>query len=152
MSEQIIVRQDNNYQVGFWTVDSLQPESEEFQQVQNLNELTPYGMMLVSLATCTSQVVLSYAKNHQIDLDEVELRLTYERDYKDDCDRCEGITQYGEIIAKEMIFYGNLTPEIRQKLLGIALHCPIHKIFTQGVAINSKWVLSEQAETIRIKS
>jgi uncharacterized OsmC-like protein len=151
MSEKIIVRQNKNYQVGFWTVDPLQPVSGEYQQVQNLNELTPYGMMLVSLAVCTSQILLVYAKNHQIDLEEIELRLSYERDYKGDCDHCEDIRRYDEIIAKEIIFYGNISPEIRQKLLDIAHQCPIYKIYTRGIAINSKWVLPERVDTIRIK-
>ena len=66
MTEKMIIRQNKDWQVGFWATDPNDPESEEFQPVHGLHEITPYGMMLASLGSCTAQVVLSYAQHHQV--------------------------------------------------------------------------------------
>lgn len=57
MSEQVIVRQYKSFETRFWAVDPNQPDSEDFQPVERLHELTPYSMLLVSIAACTAQVV-----------------------------------------------------------------------------------------------
>jgi putative redox protein len=138
MTEKIIVRQNKSFEVGFWAVDPNQPDSDDYQPVQGLHEVTPYGMMLVSLATCTAQVVLSYAQHHGVNLDEVEFRLQYERFYQEDCENCENINQYGEKIHKAITFLGDLTEVEKMKLFRIAHQCPIEKIFKQGIEINSE--------------
>jgi uncharacterized OsmC-like protein len=152
MPEKIIIRQDINSKIGFWIVDTLQPEFEEYHQVQRLNELTPYGMMLASLATSTARVILSFAKNNQIALEEIELRIAYDRNFKQDCDESEIISRYNELIVEKIIFYGNLSNETRKKLFQIAYQCPVQNIYTAGIAISTKLVPQAQIETIRIKN
>jgi putative redox protein len=138
MSEKIIVRQNNKYEVGFWAVDPNQPDTDEYQPVQGLHEITPYGMMLVSLATCTAQVVLPYAQHHGVDLEEVEFRLTYDRTYKEDCENCEHINEYKEEINEQITFHGELSESEKEKLFRIAHQCPIEKIFRGGITIHSE--------------
>ena len=145
MSEKVIVRMNTNYQVGIWAVDPNQPDSEDFQPVSQIYELTPYGMMLASLADCTGQVVVSYARHHDVNLQEVELRADYERVFKDDCQDCEGIDRYDEYIQEQISFHGDLTDKDRQKLLKIAHQCPIHKMFLQGIEIRSNLVENIEA-------
>ena len=138
MSEKIIVRQDNQYRIEFEAVDPNQPDAEDFRPVQGLHEITPYGMMLASLATCTAQVVLSYANHHGLDLEEVEFRVAYDRSYQDDCDDCENIDDFDDIITEEIRFRGNLSEKEREKLFKIAHQCPIEKIFREGIKIQSE--------------
>jgi putative redox protein len=138
MSEKVIVRQNKNYEVGFWTVDPNQPDSDDYQPVQGLHEITPYGMMLVSLATCTAQVVLPYAHHHAVDLEEIEFRLTYDRIYQEDCENCEHIHEYKEEINEQITFYGDLSQSEKEKLFKIAHQCPIEKIFRGGIDIHSE--------------
>jgi uncharacterized OsmC-like protein len=138
MSEKVIVRQNKNYEIGFWAVDPNQPDSDDYQPVHGLHEVTPYGMMLVSLAACTAQVVLSYAEYHDVELDEVEFHVAYERVYREDCDDCENIDRYEEAINERIKFIGNLSDAEKQKLFKIAHQCPIDKMFRQGIQINSE--------------
>jgi len=138
MSEKIIVRQNKDYQVEFEAVDPHQPDSEDFQPVHGLHEITPYGMMLVSLATCTAQVVLSYANHHGLKLEQVEFRMEYDRVYQEDCDNCQHINQYHEIITEQITFQGDLSSQEREKLFKIAHQCPIEKIFRNGIEIKSE--------------
>ena len=138
MSEKIIVRQKKNFEIGFWAVDPNDPESDEYQLVRGLHEVTPYGMMLISLAACTAQVVLSYAQHHGVPLDEVEFHLAYERVYMEDCDDCENINRYEEEINERLKFIGDINAAEKQKLFRIAHQCPIDKMYQRGIEINSE--------------
>lgn len=137
MTEKMIIRQNKDWQVGFWATDPNDPDSEDFQPVQALHEITPYGMMLASLGSCTAQVVLSYAQHHDVALDEVEFRLSYERVFKEDCEDCERIERYDEQIHEQITFFGDLEEGEKQKLFKIAHQCPIDKMFRNGIEINS---------------
>jgi uncharacterized OsmC-like protein len=139
MAEKVIVRQNKNYEVGFWAVDPEKPDSDDYSSVHGLHELTPYGMMLVSLATCTAQIVLAYAENHNVPLDEIEFHMGYERNYLEDCDNCEQINQYEEHIIENIEFIGELSKDQKEKLFKIAHLCPIAKIFQQGINIQTEW-------------
>lgn len=138
MSEKIIARQNKNYEIGFWAVDPNEPDTDNYQAVQGLHEVTPYGMMLISLASCTAQIVFSYAQHHDVALEEVEFHLAYERGYSKDCDDCEHIDRYEEEINERIKFSGNLSKAEKQRLFKIAHQCPIEKMFRQGIAINSE--------------
>jgi len=137
LSEKIIVRQNKHFEVGFWAVNPQDPESENYQPVHGLHEITPYGMLLVSAATCTAQVVLSYAQNHAVPLEEVEFHMAYQRDYHEDCDHCEQTNRYDERIEEEIEFFGDLDEGQKDKLFRIAHQCPIVKMVQQGLEIQT---------------
>ena len=145
MTEKIHFWQNKDFQVQFQAADPRQPESGEMNPVQGLHEITPYGMMLFSLAGCTAQVVLSYASHHGIDLDAVEMELTYERDHQKDCENCEEIDRYREHITGDIRFNGDLDQEQRQKLLRISRQCPIEKMFAEGIPITIQLDQPEKA-------
>lgn len=144
MSEKVVIRMNTNYEVGIWAVNPNAPDLENFEPINQIYDLNPYGMMLASLADCTCQVVISYANNHDVDLHEVDIRAEYERIFKDDCEKCEGINRYDEYIQEQISFHGNLSTKDRLKLLKIAHQCPIHQMFFQGIDIRSDLV--EKAE------
>ncbi len=145
MSEKVIVRMNTNFEVGIWAVNPNEPDLDNFEPINQIYELTPYGMMLASLADCTGQVVISYARHHDVGLQEVELKAEYERVFKDDCDACEGIDRYDEYIQEQISFHGNLSTKDRMKLLKIAHQCPIYQMFLQGIDIRSELVESVEA-------
>lgn len=156
MSEKIIVRQNKAYETE---IRAYNPEDfdedvhdhrsavaspsseavtdEDYVLVHSVYELTPYTMMLVSLATCTAILLTSYAENHEIDLTEVELRLEYQRNFKEDCKNCEKIDQYEEKIIETIQYRGNLSEQDRSRLQAISRRCPIHMIMEQGISIQS---------------
>ncbi len=91
MAETVLVRQNNDFEISFWTLH--EHDAEDFHPVAHIHSLTPYGMMLASLGSCTAILLQSFAQNHGIDLQEVALQLTYDRVFQDDCDNCENISR-----------------------------------------------------------
>jgi putative redox protein len=140
---------NNRYETGFWSIDPNQPEAEDFQPVQGLHELTPYGMLLASLASCTAQVVLTYAQHHDIPLEEVELHQAYQRHYQEDCENCEDIDRYDEHIQEQIAFVGDLDAGQREKLFKIAHQCPIAKMFETGIEIHTELSELSKARTTK---
>lgn len=138
MSERIVFKQNDQFQVEHYASDPREPDSDEVHPVQGLHEVTPYGMMLFSLAACTAQVVMSYAEHHQVPLREVEFDVSYDRVFEEDCDNCEDIDRYREKIVETMEFAGDLTDEEEQKLFRIAHQCPIEKMYKEGINIESE--------------
>jgi len=138
MSEKVIVRQNNRFETEFLAIDPHHPDADQFQPVAHLHALTPYGMLLTSLGACTAIVLHTYAQHHDVDLQEVELRLAYDRVFKEDCETCTEIDQYEEQIQEEIELVGEISPADRQKLLRIAHQCPIYKMFANGIKIESR--------------
>lgn len=138
MSETIIIRQNREFLTEILAPDPHRPEDPQLYPVEHIYHLTPYGMLLASLGACTAIVLHTYAQHHGVDLQEVELRLGYERVFADDCRDCEAIDEYREQIVEEIRLTGNLTPQERQKLLLIARHCPVHKMLHQGIEVVSR--------------
>jgi uncharacterized OsmC-like protein len=97
-------------------------------------------MLLASLGSCTAIVLNTYARNHGLALDEVELRLAYERKFDEDCENCEVIDAYREVITEEILFTGSLTEQERRKLYQVSKQCPIHKMLEAGVPVESRQV------------
>jgi len=138
MAEKVVVHQKINYETEFWSLDPEVPESAELHPVSHIGDLTPYGMLLAGLGSCTAVVVNTYARYHELQLDEVDLTVAYQRTFKEDCEHCEEISQYNEQINMEISFKGNLTPEQQEKLSKISLQCPIHKMLKNGIQVSSR--------------
>lgn len=140
MTEQVIVIQNNKFEIEFLTTDPHDPDSEEFQSVMHINELTPYTMLLASVGACTSIVLHTYSQNHGVDLREVELRLRYQRDFLDDQDDANPTGSYEEKIEESLVLRGDLNDQDREKLYRVAQQCSIHKMLEAGVEISSQLV------------
>jgi uncharacterized OsmC-like protein len=138
MAEKVIIRQNNRFETEFWALDPHHPESDELQPVHHLHALTPYGMLLAGLGSCTAIVLHTYAQHHGLDLREVELVLQYDRVYKEDCEKCEEILRYEEQIQEDIKLTGELGPKQRHKLFLISRQCPIHKMLESGVGVQSQ--------------
>jgi putative redox protein len=137
MGERVIVRQYSDFVTEILAVDPHDPDSEEFGEVHNVHQLTPYGMLMVSLALCTAIILHTYAQHHAIVLDAVELRLSYDRIFAEDCAECEMVEAYKEHIDEEISLVGDLTDADRKRLYAVSRHCPIHKILTDGMEVVS---------------
>jgi putative redox protein len=141
MAEKIFFRQANTYETEVRSKPEGElDESAQLQPVSELVELNPYGMLLVGLAGCTSAVLHTYAQNHRLDLREVEITVTYDRVFKEDCDNCENIDRYEELIDEQICLVGDLSQEQREKLFQISHHCPIQKMLISGVEVKSSLV------------
>jgi putative redox protein len=142
MAEKVMVRQNSHFETEILAQDPHNPDDPEFHSVVHLHQLTPYGMLLAGLASCTTIVLHTYAQHHGVDLHEVELTASYDRVFVDDCEECEGIDEYREQIDEGIVLKGHLTEDERKRLYMISKHCPIHKMLIQGIRVNSQ--LSEE--------
>ena len=138
MAEQVIVRQKSNFETVVLARDPHNPDDQRFYTAEDVRELTPYGMLLAGLASCTALVINTYANHRDIDLHEVEMHLRYDRVFDEDCEQCEHIHEYRELISEKIVLNGNLTPQERQRLFQVSKHCPIHKMLLQGIEIHSE--------------
>jgi len=138
MSEKVIIRQKKNYETSYMAFDPDESGSDKPRPVHNIQELTPYGMVLAGLGTCTAFVVNTYAEHHGLAVDAVELELEYGRSFKEDCEHCEEIDKYEDQIEMVVSFAGNLTLQERDKLFKISLHCPVHKMLKSGIKVKSQ--------------
>ncbi len=135
MPEVVVVRQKSNLEIEFFAADTDSPDEQqrEIRPVHAIHELSPYGMLLAGLGSCTAILLNSYAQNHGVGLDEVELRVSYDRAFAEDCEHCEEIGEYTEKISAELTLTGDLAERERNKLFLIAQHCPVHKILHEGI-------------------
>jgi putative redox protein len=140
MGEEVIVRQNDKFETEILALDPHDPDGTEFRSVEHMHQLTPYGMLLASLGSCTAIVMHTYAQYHDVDLHEVELHLQYDRIFAEDCEDCEHIHEYKEQIEEGITVLGDLTPEERKRLFAVSKHCPIHKILAHGIEVQSHLV------------
>jgi uncharacterized OsmC-like protein len=137
MSEKLLLRQKGDFETEIWAADPHDPKSEELKPVEHVFGLSPYGMLLASLAGCTAVLLTTYAQNHQIGLQEVELRLDFARVFEEDCQHCEETDEYEEVIDEEIVFKGDLSAAQRDKLFAVSHHCPIHRMVQEGIQVRS---------------
>jgi len=135
MAETVIVRQNVRFETEFLAADTEAKDQaeRELHAVHAIHEMSPYGLLLASLGACTAILLHSYAQNHNVKLEEVEMRMTYGRVFATDCKECEEKDRYTEGIDAEVGLVGELSPAERNKLYLIAQHCPVHKILHNGI-------------------
>ncbi len=137
MVDKVVVFQTNSFENFFWTPDPRAPESDQLRPIDQINALTPSGMLLASLGSCTATVLHTYAKNHGLDLQDVELRLQYGWSPAENYARYRGNRKSKGQIQEEIVLYGNLSAEEHNKLLDIAHRCSIHRMLNSGLQVKS---------------
>jgi uncharacterized OsmC-like protein len=136
MAEMVAIRQSLSLETHFEV--SFTGEEKDLRAVEQLHELTPYGMMLASLGSCTAMVINTFAQNHDYPLETVDIRLKYERIFKEDCENCAGIDRYDESISEKIQFLGDLSEQQSSRLAQVAHLCPIYKMFKSGIEIHTE--------------
>ena len=93
---------------------------------------SPKELLASALAACTSATVRMYADRKQWLLDEVKIEIDLERDE----------VANKTVINRKVQFIGNLDEEQRKRLLAVANACPVHKILTNPIEINTSMTLA----------
>lgn len=88
---------------------------------------SPMELLASSLAACTSATVKMYANRKEWDLQEVKLEVELTRD--DDANKTT--------INRTIVLLGNLDEKQRARLLLVANACPVHKILSNTIEIDT---------------
>lgn len=138
MGERVIVRQNKEFEIEILAAPPDDLDGGPMHPVDDVRHLTPYGMLLAGLGSCTSIVLHTYAQYHDVRLDEVEMRLVYDRVYAEDCKECEQDDEFREQIELEIALSGDLSSEERKHLFVVSRHCPIHKMLSHGITVAAR--------------
>ncbi|WKZ58698.1 MAG: OsmC family protein [Cyclobacteriaceae bacterium] len=88
---------------------------------------SPKELLAAALAACTSATVRMYADRKQWPLNEVTIDVDLVQDEKGS----------KTVINRKIHFAGNLDEEQKKRLLAVANACPVHKILSSPVEINT---------------
>ncbi len=89
----------------------------------------PYQLLLASLGSCSAITIRMYAQNKKWDVHLVDIKLNLAQVQREN----EKIT----VIVRKISLGGNLTSEQKERLLAVAKACPVAKILTGSVEIES---------------
>ena len=88
----------------------------------------PHDFLDASLGACTAITVHMVAQRKQIPLADVRVVITHEED------------EQNYRLRREVELIGDLTPEQREYLLGIANKCPVHRSLGKKIEVETKLV------------
>lgn len=88
---------------------------------------SPKELLAAALAACTSATVRMYADRKQWPLDEATIDVDLVQDEKGS----------KTVINRKIHFVGNLDEEQKKRLLAVANACPVHKILSSPVELNT---------------
>lgn len=97
----------------------------------------PYDYLLMSLGSCTVMTVKMYARRKEWPVENIYLELRHNKRHDEDCKNCEEKTSKIDVIEKELIVEGDLSPEQLDRLLDISQKCPVHRTLLSDIKINS---------------
>jgi putative redox protein len=97
---------------------------------------TPYDLLAAALGGCTSMTLHYYAKREKLPLEGVDVTVSHDRQYAKDCADCVSQAGYLHRFRVEIRLHGDLTPEQRERLLGIANRCPVKKTLSSEIKID----------------
>ena len=100
----------------------------------------PYSFLLAALGACTAMTLQIYARRKEWPLEGVEVSLRHSRIHAEDCAECETREGMLDKIDKELVLYGALDAEQRQRLAEIAERCPVERTLTREVVIQQRLV------------
>ncbi|MCB2210138.1 OsmC family protein [bacterium] len=138
MAERVVVYQDHKFRTEFKASDEKDDPKSELAQVGHIHQLTPHGMVLAGLASCTAIVLNSYANNHEIPLKGVRVDCRYDQETKDDCKDCEEGEHEQKVIREALSFEGDLDDDQLKRLHQVAKACSVGRMLENGIKIISE--------------
>ncbi len=92
--------------------------------------MNPYEILASALVACTCATLRMYIDRKQWTVSEINVNVELERDTK------QNITN----IERNILLTGELNPEQHERLLFIAKSCPVHKLLTGSIEIQTKLI------------
>lgn len=89
--------------------------------------MNPHEILASALGACTCATVRMYADRKEWSLEGINVTLNLTRDEEKNT----------TLIKRDIEFIGDLGPEQRDRLLAVANKCPIHKVLTNPISIET---------------
>ena len=93
---------------------------------------SPYGYLLGALGACTGMTLKMYAERKKLSVKKIVVRLTHKK--------VERESKKVDVIERSINLEGELTEEVRERMLQIADMCPVHKTLHGEVDVESRLV------------
>jgi uncharacterized OsmC-like protein/alpha/beta superfamily hydrolase len=97
----------------------------------------PYDYLAAALGACTGMTLRMYADRKEWPLDAVVVRLKHQKIHAQECQECETRSGTLDFLEREIELEGPLDEEQRQRLLGIADRCPIHRTLHSEIIVKT---------------
>lgn len=127
--DRVVVQQNQDFQIE---VQAQEERDDELRQVMHIHELSPYTVMLASLALCTCVVMQSYAHHHRVDLEIAKVTTVYHRE---EHNGASGSEDFEEWIEETIEVEGDLSDEERERLAHVGHQCSIRKMLESGIEV-----------------
>jgi len=114
--------------------------------------VSPYELLLAALGTCTAMTLEMYARRKGWPLEGVQVRLTFERVHCADAATSESDEPRPRTIdriTREIALLGALDDAQRNRMMGIAAKCPVHRTLTGCPTIIDSLV-SPERQTVQL--
>ncbi len=135
---QVVVRLDDGFtteiRAGQHDLIADEPESVGGD---NLGP-SPYELLSASLGACTAMTIQMYARRKKWDVQEVEVHLSHNKTYMDDCAECDKPTSKIDHFTRTIRLEGDLTDEQKERILVIANKCPVHRTLMEESVVETK--------------
>jgi putative redox protein len=97
----------------------------------------PYDLLLGALAACTTITLSMYTKRKGINMTSLSVEYSYDKVHADDCEVCED-DHVGMIdrVTSRIFIDGDFDESTRERLVGIAQRCPVHKTLEAGMVFD----------------
>jgi putative redox protein len=115
----------DNYQVLFDDGAHLWHADEPESLGGGSRAPTPVSLLLSGLGACTSITLKMYAQRKGWPLEDVHVTLSLKTG------------EQGTTIDRKIVLHGSLDDKQRERLLQIANACPVHKILTNPISVNT---------------
>lgn len=109
---------------GHHTIIADEPESLEGTDTG----MSPFGLLLAALGSCTSITLRMYINRKMWIVDEINIDLAIHK------------VPGGNLISRSIELKGDLTREQKKRLEQIADACPVHKLLVGSVMVETKMV------------
>lgn len=127
---EVMVRQVEDFTNDVFTEDHHALADEPISLGGKNLGMTPYDLLLASLGACTSMTLKMYANHKKLPLENIAVRLSHQKIHADDCAACEADSGKVDLIKKEIVVKGDLTPEQVKRIGEIADRCPVYRTLT----------------------